>query len=120
VISQFDSAGWAFLCAGGSLPRLPGTTDPHLLESIPRLQPWPEACSSGRWVLRGPGEYLVYLGRNADPTLDLSLESGTFVAKEVEPKTGKIVDARKSVAVGKSSRLPKSPNSTAVIWLSKE
>ena len=120
VICDFDSAGWAYLCAGGSLPRLPRTTDTRLLAGIPRLQPWPEASSPGRWVLRGRGEYLVYLGRDANPALDLSHEGGMFVAKWVDLKTGEITLVPKSIPGVKSARLPRSPDATEVFWLTKE
>src|SRR5262249_30042786 len=55
VICDFNQASWAFLCAGGSLPNLPATTDSRLLAAIPRLQPWADACGNNRWVLREPG-----------------------------------------------------------------
>lgn len=120
VICDFDSAGWAYLCAGGSLPRLPRTTDARLLAAIPRLQPWPEASNPGRWVLRGQGEYLVYLGRDASPTLDLSHEGGMFVAKQVDLSTGQIRVVPKSIAGAKDTGLPKSSDAAEVFWLTKE
>jgi hypothetical protein len=120
VICDFESAGWAFLCAGGSLPRLPRTTEPRLLASILRLQPWPGACGAGRWVLRGPGEYLVYLGREAEPGLDLSQENSPLVAKRVELKTGAVTVVSRSLVAGRETRLPKSPNTAEVLWLTKE
>ncbi len=120
VICNFASAGWAYLCAGGSLPRLPRTTDARLLAVIPRLQPWPEVSGPGRWVLRGPGEYLVYLSGDANPTLDLSPEGGMFAAKWVDAKTGEITIVPKSIAGVKNARLPRSPDATEVFWLTKE
>jgi hypothetical protein len=120
VICDFDSAGWAFLCAGGSLPRLPRTTAPPLLAAIPRLQPWPEAAGTNRWALRGQGEYLVYLGRDANPVLDLGQEGGTLVAKSVDLRTG-ATDASSSVMpVTKAARLPKSPSTTQLFWLTRQ
>jgi hypothetical protein len=120
VICDFDAAGWAYLCGGGSVPRLPSTTDPRLLATVPRLQPWPEASSPGRWVLRGQGDYLVYLASNADPALDLSLEGGTFIVKWVDLKAGEVTVVHKSIAAGKRTQLPKSPEATEVFWLTKE
>ena len=55
VICDFDSAGWTWVCAGGSLPRLPRTTDAKLLAAIPRMSPWPEATGAGRWAVRERG-----------------------------------------------------------------
>ncbi len=120
VICNFDSAGWAYLCAGGSLPRLPGTTDARLLALIPRLQPWPEACGPGRWVLRGQGEYLVYLGHDADPALDLSREGGQFLAKQVDLTTGRTTAAPKSIPGAKDARLPDPTDAARLLWLTKE
>src|SRR5262249_1162021 len=54
--------GWAVLAAGGSVPRLPRTTDPELLALIPALRPLETAGPSQRqWALGAPGRgYLVY------------------------------------------------------------
>jgi len=120
VICDFNTAGWAYLCAGGSLSRLPRTTDARLLAAIPRLQPWPEASAPGRWVLRGQGEYLAYVGGDASPTLDLSPEGGMFIVKWVDLKTGGVTVVPKSIAGGKRAQLPKSPETTEVFWLTKE
>jgi len=120
VICDFHSAGWAYLCAGGSLPRLPRTTDARLLATIPRLQPWPEASAPGCWVLRGGGEYLVYLAGDANPALDLSPEGGVFAAKRVDAKTGEITVVPNSIAGVKNARLPRSPAAAEVFWLTKE
>src|SRR5690606_35852584 len=56
AICNFDTAGWAWVCAGGSLPRLPKTTDSKLLAAIPKMQPWLAASRNGRWVLRETGK----------------------------------------------------------------
>jgi hypothetical protein len=119
IICDFDSAGWAFLCAGGSLPRLPRTTDPRLLAAIPRLRPWPQATGTNRWALRAPGQYLVYLGKSANPELDLSQEAGTFAAAKVDLRTGKIATASDGIPGGKTAQLPKSSDTAQVFWLTK-
>ena len=120
LICDFTQRGWAFLCAGGSIPNLPKTTDRALLAAIPRLQPWPEASGSARWVLRGQGAYLVYLGREANPVLDLSHEGGTFVAKRVDLGTGQLTVVSQTVAGDKRTRLPKSPDAADILWLTKQ
>jgi hypothetical protein len=114
VICDFDSAGWAWVCAGGSLPRLPRTTDPKLLAAIPRLSPWPEAGGAGRWALREKGrQILLYRGRTAE--LDLSDESGSFRANAVNPETGEITPGE-AVKAGGKVKLPEA----MVVWLVKE
>jgi hypothetical protein len=125
VICDFD-AGWAWVCAGGSMPRLPRTTDAKLLAAIPQMQPWPEASKEGHWVLREGGrQMLVYTGGKED--LDLSGEAGVFRVIPVNSRTGKLVDnqtddqtllqvQQKLVKAGGMVKLP----NAAVVWLTKE
>jgi hypothetical protein len=120
VICDFSPAAWAFLCAGGSVPNLPKTTDKTLLAAIPQMQPWPEASGPDRWVLRRPGEYLVYLGKDASPVLDLDRDGGMFVAQRIDLQTGAATFVPGSISGAKSARLPKSPNATDVFWLTKK
>jgi hypothetical protein len=126
IICDFDSAGWAFVCAGGSQPRLPRTTDARLLAAIPQMTPWTEASGEGRWVLRESGkQMLVYLGGRTE--LDLSGETGSFRVNIVDSRTGQIVVRQaddnillqvqqKLVMAGTTVKLPDAP----VVWLVKE
>jgi hypothetical protein len=87
--NDLSHCGWAYLCAGGSLPNLPRGTDARLLAAIPHLSPWPEAAAAGRWALREKGrQILIYPGGSAE--LDLSGESGTFRVNVVNPRTGEV------------------------------
>lgn len=111
IICDFDTAGWAWLCAGGSLPRLPKTTDAKLLAAIPNMQPWSEASKEGRWVLRETGkQFLVYGGGE----LDLSTESGAFRVNTIDSRTGEVTP-REIVNSRSKVRLP----NANVIWLTK-
>lgn len=112
LICDFDTAGWAWVCAGGSMPRLPKTTDSKLLAAIPKMQPWVEASQDGRWILRETGKQLLVYGGTE---LDLSGETGTFRINSINSRTGEvtpgeIVKARSKVG------LP----SAAVVWLTRE
>lgn len=112
AICDFDTAGWAWVCAGGSMPRLPRTTDAKLLAAIPQMRPWTEATRQGRWVLRETGkQFLVYGGGQ----MDLSHESGTFRILTVNPRTGEVF-AGELIAAGSKVDLP----SATVLWLKKE
>jgi hypothetical protein len=114
LICDFDAAGWAWVCAGGSLPRLPQSTDEKLLAAIPKMQPLAEAPKQGRWTLREAGrQMLIYLGGNAE--LDLSNESGSFCVNIVNARTGEATPGKTVKAGGKV----KLPNAT-VVWLTKE
>jgi hypothetical protein len=115
LICDFDSSGWAWVCAGGSMPRrLPRNTDPELLEAIPRMQPWSEASQNGRRVLREAGrQVLVYGGGGGG--LDLSSESGSFRVRVFSSTTGKLTPAG-NVRAGGIVELP----SEMLSWLTKE
>ena len=112
LICDFDAAGWSWVCAGGSMPRLPKMIDAKLLAAIPRMRPWVNASKDGRWVLREAGtQMLVYGGAE----LDLSGESGSFRVNVVNPRTGEVTSGE-SVSAGGKVKLP---NAT-VVWLTKE
>jgi hypothetical protein len=109
--------GWAFVCAGGSMPNLPRATDANLLAAIPQMQPWPEASTAGRRVLREPGkQILIYSGEDAPHEFDLSAESGTFRVNSVMPRTGEVTPGRTVVQAGGPVQLP----GATVVWLVKE
>jgi hypothetical protein len=112
VICDFDAAGWAWVCAGGSLPRLPRTTDPRLLAAIPQMRPWQSDVNTKTYALSKPGEfYLAYGGGE----LDLSSEAGSFRQHIVNQRTGEIMPGDILKAGGKI-KLP----SATVVWLIKE
>ena len=116
VINDFHSGAWAYVCAGGSLPNLPRTTDVRLLEAIPQMQPWAEVSGTNRWVLREAGkQYFVYSSDKSSAELDLSAESGSFRVNVVNPKTGEVTPGETAKAGGKV----KLPNAM-VVWLVKE
>src|SRR5204863_7912398 len=110
LICDFNDAGWAWVCGGGSMPHLPKTTDLELLAAIPKMQPWPGASKNGRWVLREPGKQILVYGNDAE--LDLSNESGAFRVNAVNPLTGEVTPREPVKAKGKV-RLP---NAT-ILWL---
>ena len=114
VICNVGRAGWAYLCAGGSIPNLPRTTDAKLLAAIPRMTPWQADAGKKNWALREAGrQMLVYLGGSAE--LDLSNESGSFRMNVVNPKTGEVVPD-KIVKAGSQVKLP----DATIVWLTKE
>ncbi|MCP5526030.1 MAG: hypothetical protein H7A47_04395 [Verrucomicrobiales bacterium] len=112
VISHFDAAGWAWVCAGGSLPRLPKTTDQGLLAAIPRMRPWIEVSQPPRRVLREPGRQLLVHGGGP---LDLAGEEGRFRIHRVDPRTGKVTRGEAITAGREVSLAP-----DAILWLTKE
>ena len=112
IICNVGRTGWAYLCAGGSLPNLPRTTDVKLLAAIPQMQPWAEASRNGQWVLREIGkQFLICDGAE----LDLSGESGVFRVNVVNPKNGEVTIGE-LVSAGGKIKLP----DAAVVWLVKE
>jgi hypothetical protein len=112
LICDFDTAGWAWVCAGGSMPRLPQSTDVRLLAAIPRMQVWTDASRDGARVLREAGnQWLIHGGTE----LDLSRDSGSFRVNRVDPRTGQVTPGER-ISAGTKVRLP----DATVIWLTKE
>jgi hypothetical protein len=111
LICDFDSAGWAWVCAGGSMPRLPKTTDARLLVAIPRMTPCTEASKNGRWVLREPGRQMLVFGGGE---LDLSGETGAFRMNTINPRTGQVTPSE-AIEAGGTVKLP----TATIIWLTK-
>jgi hypothetical protein len=104
---------WAFVCAGGSLPNLPATTDPALLAAIPRMTPWSLVNSETRRVLREPGrQLLIYSGENAPAQLDLSAEAGSFSVGIVDKETGRVTWRPEALQAGGNVAVPH-----GVVWL---
>ncbi|HSY16995.1 MAG TPA: DUF6298 domain-containing protein, partial [Candidatus Acidoferrales bacterium] len=108
-----EHAGWAYLCAGGSMPRLPKGTDGKLLAAIPQMQPWAAASQGGRRALREAGKQMLVCGGGS--TLDLSGETGTFRLNLVNVRTGTVTRGE-TVAGGATVKLPEA----MVVWLVKE
>jgi hypothetical protein len=118
VICDFPQAGWAYLCAGGSMPNLPRTTDARLLAAVPRMQSWPDACTDRQWVLREPErQYLIYCASDALHPLDLSADKGPFILRTVDPKTGAVTEAQKQFSLSQLPDLRKQSSSPALYWL---
>jgi hypothetical protein len=111
---NLSHSGWAYVCAGGSMPNLPRTSDPNLLAAIPAMQPWGAASKNGRWVLRQPSkQYLVYSTKKLDD-LDLTGDSGSFVARTVNTRTGEVSVESENIQAGGKVSLPQ-----GVVWLTK-
>jgi hypothetical protein len=103
---------WAYLCAGGSMPNLPRSTDAKLLAAIPHMQPWTIDAKKHQWALREAGkQILVYGGSD----LDLSSETGAFEVNTVNVRTGQIAAAG-TVNAGGIIKLP----DATVVWLTKK
>jgi Family of unknown function (DUF6298) len=115
LICDFDTAGWAWVCAGGSMPRLPRTTDARLLAAILRMKPVGELSGDGRWVLGEAGKQVLIYRERSDAEVNLTAEAGSFRVNIVNPRTGEATLGETVKAGGKV----KLPNAT-VVWLTKE
>jgi hypothetical protein len=112
--AALNRSGWAYVCAGGSMPNLPRTTDAQLLAAIPRMKPWTDVSKDGRWVLREAAkQMLAYLSGNYE--LDLSGETGSFRVNIVDPRSGEVTTGN-TVKAGSKVKLPEA----MVVWLRKE
>ncbi len=116
IICDFDSAGWAFACAGGSMPRLPAATDPSVLEAIPRMRPWirPETPRGQHALADGNRAFLIW-APSQEP-IQLDLEPGRrYAALWIDPGTGRIAQSHE-VTGGQHLQLAM-PFQPAVLWL---
>jgi hypothetical protein len=112
LICDFD-ASWAWLCAGGSIPNLPRTTDPQLLAAIPRMSPWPEASKPGGWVLRESGkQFLIFSADRSE--LEFPVDMGAYHLRIVNADTGAVTTRPEQIQSGRKTTLPK-----GIVWLTK-
>jgi hypothetical protein len=112
---NLSHSGWAYLCAGGSMPNLPRSTDATLLVAIPRMQAWSEASKNGRWVLREPGrQFLIYSSRNESAPFDLPADASQFLLRRVNARTGELEAQSEIVQGGSKLSLPQ-----GMVWLTK-
>ena len=117
VLASVGEPGWAYLCAGGSLPNLPQTTDAKLLAAIPRMTPWRADAAKKQWSLREPGkQLLVFCGGSTE--VDLSGETGVFVVTQIDLKTGQLKPVAQPVQAGGVVKLS-SADGPMVCWLQK-
>jgi hypothetical protein len=114
VINDFGAGAWAYVCAGGSMPNLPRSTDKNLLVAIPRMKPWVADSDKQLWTLREPGKQILIYG-DSGTELDLSRESGAFRLNEVDLRSGKVMRGDQVVQAGGKLVLP-----GGVVWLTKE
>ncbi len=106
---------WAYLCAGGSLPDLPESTDDRLLKAVPCMTAWKAVPANHFWALRQPGaQFLVYNGSQDSVSLDLSMEKGGFQLHEVSLGTGAVSSSAQKIEAGGSLSL-----SRGLWWLTR-
>ena len=120
VICNVGQTGWAYLCAGGSIPNLPRTTDARLLAAIPRMNPWLANAEKKVWALREAGRgCLIFSGSSSAVDVDLSSEQGRFAVNSVA-ENGAVKSTGEQVEAGRIVTLKKSTNGRTVFWLTKE
>ena len=92
IISNLPEAdGWMFAAAGGSLPKLPRTTDPALLTALAAMRP--ARSTADQWILAREGEavFVVSAGRPVDLAA-LTKPAGSWTARRVNVSTGELVE----------------------------
>ena len=118
VICDFPQGAWAYLCAGGSMPNLPRTTDSRLLAAIPGMQPCPEACNENQWVLRETGhQYLIYCASGSPQGLGDFQQKNLLVLRTVDSKTGLVTEKETRFSWAQFAELRRTEHSPAIYWL---
>ncbi|HEY0945763.1 MAG TPA: DUF6298 domain-containing protein [Opitutaceae bacterium] len=116
-----EADGWAFVAAGGSLPKLPRTTDAALRASLPRLQPLAGATVGNAprtWALGDPArEYFVCSLSGEGVTLDLREARGRFTLRQVDPKTGYVRSSAETIVGGRFVKLTAEAGATGLWWI---
>ena len=109
---NLSRGGWAYVCAGGSMPNLPRTTDATLLAAIPHLHPWKADSNKQQWALRENGKQILAYGGGE---VDLSDETGSYRVNTVNTKTGAVAPGE-TVNAGSKIKLP----DATVVWLTRK
>jgi hypothetical protein len=117
VLASVGEPGWAYLCAGGSLPNLPQTTDARLLAAIPRMTPWRADTAKKQWVLREPGKQMLVFTSGA-AEVDLTGETGTFHVTQLDLKTGQLKPQAIAITASSVTKLS-TAEGPAGFWLQK-
>ena len=124
IITDLPEADeWAFAAAGGSLPRLPASTDPRLLEALPRMRPLAspgDPSTTRQWTLgdEKDSRFIVSLG-GSPLSVDLSDKLGTFVLWRIDPATGQCRFPSETVTGGRIVTVDPAPVETMVVWLTR-
>ena len=111
---DMSRGAWAFLCAGGSMPNLPRSTDAKLLAVIPQMKPWIADGGKKVWALGEEGKQMLVYSENGTELDDFG-GSGAFRLNGVDLRTGKVTVGSQVVQAGGKVVLP-----GGVIWLTHE
>ena len=111
--------GWMFVAAGGSLAKLPATTDPKLLAALARMTPVVVQESNRRlWILRETDrQYFVCNGEGGPTEIVLAGTKGRFLARKIDPATGHVDSDAITVEGSAPTSLPKIAGKVALWWL---
>jgi hypothetical protein len=118
IYSADSKYGWAVLLGGGSLPNLPVSTDPTLLEAAPRMEIFEN--SGDCWALAEPGiQYLVYAPSGRPTRLDLSGTEGIFDVSRIDLSTGQAFFGGQTVK-GRAMAEIQASDLPALLWLKRK
>lgn len=116
--------GWEFVAAGGSLPKLPVTTDPKLRAALAHMVPMvqrPIASGKNTLVLAdGDLQFFVCHAGTGDVAIDLMGKVGRFGARSVDAKTGEVSPNAVVIEGGKSTTLPTAHGAETLWWIVRE
>ena len=122
IITDLDEAGgWAFVAAGGSLPKLPRTTNTQLLAALAKMKPV-KAGKVGPWILTEKGtQFFLFSPLGGKANLDLGDSAGVFSVCEINLKTGAVSPSIATVTGGKMVTIGDSTaNQPSAFWLVRQ
>lgn len=122
VITALEQGdGWAFVAAGGSLAKLPATTDAGLKAALARMRPADQTGGSRRaWVLADDaGGYFVCALDAGAANLEVA-KRGTYEIRTVDPKTGQVDAAPSTLELTGTLALARTASSPGLWWVLPE
>ena len=115
----WDKNGWAVLMAGGSLPAVK-INDSELQGSIAAMKPVVTNARPNHWILKNDNTaYLVYDFDINQVSIDLSQDSGNFVAAWINTITGDVLKTTQHIKAGKIVNVKKPGEGSWALWLRK-
>ncbi|MFT3786520.1 MAG: DUF6298 domain-containing protein [Tepidisphaeraceae bacterium] len=112
VYDGSNELAWAVLMGGGSMPKLPKTTDREFLKAVAAMKPGEVGTS----LVADDGSMVVYVGKNGGPSP--AMKPGPYEARVVHLKDGTLGPATRIDDTSKPTAVL-TDGSPSIIWYRK-
>ncbi len=114
---NYPSMAWAVLMAGGSCPSLT-VSDPSFLEAVAGMKTENTGSDDYKKLVKSDSECVVYSQKGGQFTV--SLTSGSYLVKYIDPADGKVTILQKSVKLEKNTNYVSPTGKSGIYWFSKK